>query len=300
MEDQFVFIDTGDVATTPPAPTTAPIPVQAGNGARHEDQADEDHNKVLEALLKKELKRMFPRDKPRLRAFGAALAGGFTLLPIFALSLTISFYLVFSALPNWVPVVLGMSVTCLLWLLFCWPLSFLTSRDKVNTRSYGLLVSRLSQLETRLLAIQATQKKFSLSQIIALEEAYTNFQELDALLYDSTARLPWVLALGYSVAWFKLHRAEEALMEVEPLEMLVREAYHDYLAISDSGMNKADELLDRLHIAVKTLDPGIADVVPSKSPLADLVLEIHGVAVFSSPDLRPTRCYAPRSSRLLR
>ncbi len=287
MEDQFVFIDTGEVVTTPP--TTAPIPTHTRKGAQHEEQVDgrqhkaeeqpdDEHSKILEALLTKELRHAFPRDKRRLRAFGAALAGGFTVLPVFALSVTIAFYLIFSNLPNWVPVALSMIVTCALWLILSWPMSFLTSRDKVNTRSYGLLVSRLSQLETRLLAIQAARKNFSLYQIIALEEAYTNFQELDAMLYDSTARLPWVLGLGYAVAWFKLHRAEEALMEVEPLEMIVREAYHDYLAISNSGMNKSDELLDRLHIAVKTLDPGIADVVPSKSPLADMVLELHGVA----------------------
>lgn len=289
MEDQFVFINTGEVITTPPAPTTAPIPTHTRKGAQHEERAngqqprveeqpDDEHSKVLEALLTKELRYMFPRDRQRLRAFGAALAGGFSVLPIFALSVTIAFYLIFSNLPNWVPVVLGMVVTCVLWLLLSWPLSFLTSRDKVNTRSYGLLVSRLSQLETRLLSIQAARKKLSLYQIIALEEAYTNFQELDAMLYDSTARLPWVLGLGYAVAWFKLHRAEEALMEVEPLEMVVREAYHDYLAISNSGMNQSDQMLDRLHSAVKVLDPGMANVVPSKSPLADVVLELHGVA----------------------
>jgi hypothetical protein len=288
MEDQIIFIDAGEVITTPPTPTTEPIPAHVDNGARHEDQAkvtqpgvkdqtEDEHDKVLQALLGKELRHMFPRNRAGLRAYGAALAGGFTLLPVFALSLTIAFYLIFSSAENWVPITLGMVVTCLLWLLLAWPLSFLTSRDKVNTRSYGLLVSRLSQLETRLLAIEATKPKLSLYQIIALEEAYTNFQELDAMLYDSTARLPWVLGLGYVVAWFKLHRAEEALLEVEPVEIVVRGAYHDYLAISKSNMTNAKELVDRLHAAVKTLDPGMAGSVSSSNQLGDVVDELHEI-----------------------
>lgn len=246
-----------------------------------DDQAIDEEQIVLEALLNKEdgrLQAMFPRDKPGLRAYGAALAGGFAIVPIFLLAFTVAIYLVMSGVPNWVPVLAGLVVTFLLWLLISTAMIPLAARDKANSRSYGMLVSRLSQLETRLQIIQASHQKFSLYQRIALEEAYGNFQELDAMLYDSTSRLPWVLGIGYVVAWFKLHRAEEALMDVEPVEMVVREAYHDHLAISNSKMSNANDLLDRLHIAVKTLDPGMADAVSSATPLADVAAHLKDIA----------------------
>jgi hypothetical protein len=276
MEDPRTIIDTGKIATI----------TAAGNGAKLEgpthsrqagDDDDDDEREILEALLKKGTRQMFPRNMKRLRAYGSALTGGFAIVPTFALALTVALYLVTSSLASWIPVLLGIAATCILWLILSIPMSFLTAPDKVNTRSYGLLVSRLSQLETRLLVIQTQKQKLKLYQRIALEEAFTNFQELDAMLYESTARLPWVLGLGYVVAWFKIHRAEEALMEVEPKEMVVREAYHDYLAISDSYIRKSDEMLDRLHKAVKTLDPGMADTVPSSIYLADMVEELKAI-----------------------
>jgi hypothetical protein len=52
-----------------------------------------------------------------------------------------------------------------------------------------------------------------------------------------------VLALGYINAWGKLHRAEEALIEVEPVEVVIRGALHDKLGIQNSTMNSRDELL---------------------------------------------------------
>jgi hypothetical protein len=249
-----------------------------------DSQPMDDERAVLEAMLGREeqdrLQQMFPRDKPGLRAYGASLAGGFAIVPIIMLVFTVAAYLILSVsgTPNWAAVAAGFVATSIAWLLISWPLSGLTARDKVNTRSYGMLVNRLSQLETRLQVIQATRKKFSQFQLIALEEAYVNFQELDAMLYESTARLPWVLGLGYVVAWFKLHRAEEALMEIEPIEMVVREAYHDHLALSNSKLNNANEMLDRLHDAVKILDPGMADVVCSSSPMADIADSLRGIA----------------------
>jgi hypothetical protein len=246
-----------------------------------DEQPVVDEQAVLAALLEKEeqgrLQAMFPHDRPRLRAYGAALAGGFAIVPIFLLAFTVAAYLVISGMPSWVPVLAGLVVTLLLWLLISIAMIPLTAHDKANTLSYGMLVSRLSQLETRLQVIQASGKKFSLYQRIALEEAYDNFQELDALLYESTARLPWVLGVGYVVAWFKLHRAEEALMEVEPIEMVVREAYHDHLALTNSKMSNVGEMLDRLHTAVKTLDPAMADVVYSSTPLADVAESLNGL-----------------------
>ncbi len=69
--------------------------------------------------------------------------------------------------------------------------------------------------------------------------------------------MPWVLGIGYIIAWGKLHRAEEALIEVEPVEIVIRGAMHDKLSIQDSELSNRDELLKKLRQAIKELNPAI-------------------------------------------
>ena len=279
MDEQFILVETDELDTRFPAS----VPPAARSNAQYgqEEHLDDQQRKALEARIeaaeKSRLPYMFPRDWPRLRAYGAALVGGFALVPILALALSAIIYLVASQAPNWVPLAWGMGIASAVWLLFAIPMSLLTARDRVNANSYGQLINRLSQLETRLQVIQVSNTKLEPYQLIALEEAFATFQELDAMVYESTTRLPWVLGLGYAVAWAKLHRAEEALLEVEPVEMVVRQAYHDYLAISNSSISNAKEIQDRLHEAVEALDRDMASAVPLSTPLANVVEELREV-----------------------
>jgi hypothetical protein len=52
-----------------------------------------------------------------------------------------------------------------------------------------------------------------------------------------------------------LHHAEEALIEVQDVETVVREAQHDFLAIEGSKMDGQDELLEDVVQAVTVLKP---------------------------------------------
>src|SRR5258707_4568357 len=254
MEHQ-VTVDTGEINTSP---VNVQMPLH---------QADLEESSVISTFSvsnqSKTQKEPFPRDWPRMRAYGAAVVGGFAVVPSVAAAITVAIFLAELNVPGAYIVIWGMLVTLAAWLLISIPMSFLTSRDRVNARSYGLLISRLSQLETRLNVIQNRNPdpdKLEEYQEVALEEAYNNFQELDTMLYESTSRLPWVLGLGYVVAWFRIHRAEEALIDVEPVEMVVRGAFHDKMAITDSQMSNSSDLLNQLRTAVKALDPAMGDV----------------------------------------
>ena len=74
-----------------------------------------------------------------------------------------------------------------------------------------------------------------------------------------------MLAMGYVNAWNWLHRTEEALIEIEPIEMVVSGAYHDYMAISNSKMDNSKDLLTNLADATKKLDPKFASVFAASS-----------------------------------
>ena len=204
---------------------------------------------------------------PLMQAYGAALVAGYAVVPGIATVFTVIFFLATSNVPGWQIVLWGFIVTGVLWLVLSVPLSALTSARAANPHNYGLLENRLSRLETRLFVLQSTTSEDQLKQYqrVALEEAYDNLTKLQALIYSSTSRLPWVLAMGYVNAWNWLHRTEEALIKIEPVEMVVSGAYHDYMAISNSKMNNSQDLLTNLTSATKTLDPTFANVFAATS-----------------------------------
>jgi hypothetical protein len=118
----------------------------------------------------------------------------------------------------------------------------------------------LRQLESRLFTLRneyPDEKVLPEYQQVALNEAYDKLQEITEDLYESGRRMPWTMGYGYVNTWGMLHRAEEALVEVEPKEMVMRGAMHDKMAISGSQMSNRDELLAKLRFAAKKLDPSM-------------------------------------------
>ena len=195
------------------------------------------------------------------RGYGTALIVGLPVLPIVVSAVTIVIYLSNPSDSGWVSIVSGAVFTYIGWWLISLLLIPLTSARNANSRSYGLLESRLHQLETRLYTIRnehPDEKVLPEYQQVALNEAYDKLQEITEDLYASNTRLPWAMGYGYINAWGKLHRAEEALVEVEPQEMTMRGAMHDKMAISGSQISNRDELLNKLRYATKKLDPAMS------------------------------------------
>jgi hypothetical protein len=260
MDDQLT-IDTGKI-------TTPPVILPQNN-------TDREISPAKPATRRK--KGFFARVWPFFQAYGAALMASYAIVPSLATIITVLFYLIASNVPGWQLVVLGFTVSGIIWLAFSIPLSALTSARAANPYNYGLIENRLSRLQTRFFVLQNTTSEDKLQQYqrVALEEAYDNLNKLHHLMYNATSRLPWVLAMGYINAWNWLHRTEEALIEIEPLEIVVSGAYHDYMAISNSKMNNSTELLTNLTDATKKLDPKFASVfaASSLSPGESEVLE---------------------------
>jgi hypothetical protein len=250
MGDPFT-IDTDERTTSP--------------GLVSQNSADPVKSTAKPATRRK--KGFFARVWPFFQAYGAALMASYAIVPSLATVFTVVFYLVASNLPGWQLVAWGFIVTGIIWLALSIPLSALTSARAANPHNYGLIESRLSRLQTRFFVLQNTTSEDKLKQYqrIALEEAYDNLNKLHHLMYNATSRLPWVIAMGYVNAWNWLHRTEEALIEIEPIEMVVSGAYHDYMAISNSKMNNSTELLTNLTDATKKLDPKFACVFAASS-----------------------------------
>lgn len=228
---------------------------------------DEETFNRVSALLSQHPQRkgFFSRIGVAFRTYLTALVLTLPMLPIIASAVTVGIFLSNPTSPGWSTILYGMLFTYITWWLLTLFLIPITAARNVNARSFGLLYARVRQLETRLFVINDQhhanpQQPLEEYQEVALQEAHDKFDDLNSDLNDSTVRYPWVMGFGYVNTWSKLHRAEEALVEVEPVEMVLRGAMHDYMAITGSRLSNRDELLAKVRYAVKKLDPGMANL----------------------------------------
>ncbi len=210
------------------------------------------------------------RDQQRIRgswwrAYGATLVTMGTAIHIVASIVTAILYFLFSspsgvsAYPIWYAPVFGALTTYIVFLLIaaicC---TSIATVETANRRCYGLLQTRLRQLKARLETIELHMSHMHLRREyrqIALKEARSCYDYISDYLHKHPTGMQWVTGTGYINAWATVHRAEEALVKVEPPEMVLRGALHDKLAIQNSTIGNREELLDKLVRAVADIEP---------------------------------------------
>jgi len=189
-----------------------------------------------------------------------ALVASSAAVPIVAAMITVAIYVApFSATwYPWIAVPLGAIITLIVWLLFAIPCRRFASAMYANRCSYGSLINQLRDLRARLHVLddrQAGKSGAPLSDTckVALEEARTWCDDIEWEI--KCKGLCWLLATGYINMWKLMHHAEEALIEIEPIEAIINTAIHDELCLQDSNVSNSEVLLDKLRIAVKRLSP---------------------------------------------
>lgn len=189
-----------------------------------------------------------------------ALVASSAAVPIVAAMITVAVYVApFSTTwHTWIAVPLGAIITVIVWLLFALPCRRFASAIYANRCSYGSLINQLRDLRARLNVLDGRPQGNSGAPLsdtckIALEEAHTWCADIECELKGKG--LCWLLATGYINMWKLLHHAEEALIEIEPIEAVINKAVHDELCLQDSNIGNSEVLLDKLRIAVKKLSP---------------------------------------------
>ena len=138
----------------------------------------------------------------------------------------------------------GVLTALITWLLAALLYYRYTTAERANTRMYSEQCARLQRLNTRLGQLPA-----SAAPTIANQEAQAIQTDL------ASPGLQWVLATGYINVWQRIHRAEEALIDVEPIESVIGGALYDEERLRGSTMDNRDALLARLRQAVRDLSP---------------------------------------------
>ena len=230
------------------------------------------------------------------RAYAASLLMTGVLVPFVASVVTILVYVappilifqqMFPFLPlqgsDWYAPVYGVLLTGLSWLVVALCSCNIATAGGANMGSYAQMRMRWLQLKARLglqedvhgnlkdVDIEQLRKDMGLEitepyQKIALREAYALCHGISRNLCRADTGLRWVSGSGYTSTWDLIHHAEEALIEIEPTEMVLRGAMHDMYAIKGSTMSNRDELLDKLVQAVQDLDPLASDYFNEHQP----------------------------------
>src|SRR5262249_49341756 len=90
-----------------------------------------------------------------------------------------------------------------------------------------------------------------------------------ALVRRRWGRSVWVLGTGYLSVWQLIHRAHEALIEVEPMSSVELRASYDRLRLAGARLQNGEELRTQLAAVLKQLNPTATDA-SGKQPAGDV------------------------------
>ena len=209
---------------------------------------------------------------PLLRKILSRYASSFLsllgLFPILASLVTLGIYFSFDYSFAWIAPTFGLLFALLFTLVLSIIMSSSATAEGANIQGYNMLRGGEVELSARLgipssrsflISREEVRVAFELDylgrqSVAALREAYTSFDAIAWSLFFDTGP-QWVRGTGYVYTWGMIHRAEEALMEVDALPIVIREAIRDRLDLEGSNVENRDTLLKELELAVRDLDP---------------------------------------------
>jgi hypothetical protein len=189
---------------------------------------------------------------------------------------------------------IGIALTLFIWALGALVLKESCTAQRMDSDTYGTLLSRLEILEAQagLTAPPTSTPSASppapAAPSVAAAPARTNPVVTQQALDDHgksaalrevkrsskairaafrQAGMPWVLATGYVQVWTLLHAMDEALIEIEPCEAVVSDALLDEARLAGSTMDNRDDLLEQLRLAVHHLGPDASAYLVKQPPI---------------------------------
>jgi hypothetical protein len=154
----------------------------------------------------------------------------------------------------------GAFIAFLIWIIATVCFYRTTTVDRANMSSYLQIINRLYQLAVWIekceqqVNCQEPGPGVKRSSISAINrnEVRTTFDAICTILRKHK-NSSWMWAIGYVNVWRLIHRADEALIDIEPAEEVIRGALHDEMSIMGSKIDNRNDLLNKLRLAVKSL-----------------------------------------------
>ena len=159
---------------------------------------------------------------------------------------------------NWLVIITGFVITLVFWLLSAFFSQKFTGMESVSPVSANNFKNHFSALCAGFAALDALNDSGKslpgeriYSYLIAYEQVKAYIEEIKEILDRKDTR--WVAGTGYLRVWNLVHRAEEAMITLEPREEVIREAIYDEMCLTDSNITGRDSSLAKLKLAVERL-----------------------------------------------
>lgn len=165
-------------------------------------------------------------------------------------------------------IALGILFALAAWLVAAFFYNPSTTVNYANPTNYYLICEQLDRLENQYkYACQAYPEPASSNANIeeltpreALGQAAVQFKQIKENLKKTG--LPWITGVGYIDLWRRIHRAEEALITVEPRAKAIQSAERDKLRLIGSNLTNKDSL-------IQSLDEAIGQLKVASKPTTD-------------------------------
>jgi hypothetical protein len=178
------------------------------------------------------------------------------LMPGLAAVVTVGAYLYLADMRNGTSIGLGLLVTTVVWFLGAFFARALVSAPRAQLRLYSELLERTRSLRDRLASIGPRSAEAQAAANEARAHVDHAGEELEG--DGQGPALRWALATGYMSVMRALHRADEALIIVEPADAAVGDALHDALSLEGSTIGNRERLIDLLRVSMYRLSPASA------------------------------------------
>jgi hypothetical protein len=197
----------------------------------------------------------------KFQCYTAVLYATAPLLPTVAMLFLAVLYLKANGQANQYWHGLSMPVCDLICAILIWGVSpFVLFRlaqfDGAIPSSYGQFDTRWERLKTDLRTSKPPKPESSPNAMKYFELAQDQNRAIHKFLEKKG--LPWVSGSGYVHIWEMLHCAEQYMIEILPLEMVLDKALYDELRLMDSDIPQKDDLLAKLRKAVESIGPSAA------------------------------------------
>jgi hypothetical protein len=129
-----------------------------------------------------------------------------------------------------------------------------TSADRASMGTFGELIAALNELEAWQTVLSGPEHGYIAGSTheAALTELRTQCAAIQSERAERTAR--WVMGTAYIKMLQRLHRAQEALISVEPIDAVIQHARYDLTRISGSNMANHAGMATQLEQAVAVLE----------------------------------------------
>lgn len=217
-------------------------------------------------------------DKPSGYLGALVAAGVFIPIPLLAASLTLLGYFLLPSLSAPMYVIttfplLGLIITIIVWLLLAWLCMPLATARGGKLSDYETFQGDLNVLKAQFEAVkpktpedaatsatlmepekaakhnQATEPGKARETVIAYIQS--NLDEIDDMIQRKG--MTWVLRTGYITLWDRINKADEAMIDVLPIQQVIEAANYDMLRLNGSDVPGHEDLLKRLATAITTL-----------------------------------------------